>query len=437
MSTINLKTLPPIVPGMAYARTLQGNTPAGVAATGFTSDDTITATLSSAQGLPSLFSPTVTWSNAGSCQFTLSITGDQSSALAIDDQYYGLVSATVDGTPYPIAAFYLPTLPAPGSQDAASPPDLVTLPYAVRLLGSLNLTAPQWEAIPDLITASSDAIRSWCHRDKYGFEQQTVVEYPYVDFQSGLARLSLIPVNYVERVQGQRSLALSLSNSTADTAWAYAVTTGDLAGGQTVTGLSLNWEITGAQQSATITFSSLSDQRISTLATAINAVGNGWSATASTSYGDWPISELAGLLDSAACGPNDNGGYYHIYARNIQPRFVPDDGMRTGMIWVGRLAAEGAAARWGPGGEELFGEEPFEMQSQVKVTYNGGFATIPRDLQLACVELAKMQLGRLKTDLELASEHGDKFDYTLGPEALMALPRHVLQTLARYKVTNG
>lgn len=77
------------------------------------------------------------------------------------------------------------------------------------------------------------------------------------------------------------------------------------------------------------------------------------------------------------------------------------------------------------------------MQAQVKVTYNGGFATIPRDLQLACVELAKMQLGRLKTDLELASEHGDKFDYTLGPEALMALPRHVLQTLARYKVTNG
>lgn len=440
MSTISLKALTPIVVGCDYARTLQGNTPAGVAGTGFTGSETLTATLSLGQGLASVLSPTVAWSSASACQFVLSITAAQSAGLSIDATYYGLVEASSGGATFPIAAFYLPTLPSPSAQAAAIPPDLITVPYAAQLLAQLSLTEAQFEAIPTLITAASDAIRSWCNRR---FDQGTVTEDAAVSLY-GEIRLDRPPVNVIQRIQCGPRVALTASNATADSAWIYPAATGDQTIGVAITGIVLNWISAGAVSTSTITFADLADQRISTLATAIGAVGSGWSATADSTLGDWPISEIVNLQTGEGAGPDDQpyaAGQYLVYSQNLTNYWPnPDNGENTAIYRVGRLDGISAAMRWGPGGDSLWADGyggGSLWPGRVRVTYNGGFAAVPREVQLACVELVKAQLDRLGTTLLLQSETAGEYSYTINPDQVMALPPHVLQGLSRYRITNA
>ena len=91
----------------------------------------------------------------------------------------------------------------------------------------------------------------------------------------------------------------------------------------------------------------------------------------------------------------------------------------------------------GPGGEDLFDDGRGADAGAVLATYNGGYATIPRDIQQACVELVKQQLNRLGTDLILSSETADKYSYQINNQMLDALPPFVRQTLSRHRITNA
>jgi hypothetical protein len=434
VSGINLKTLPAIVPGFDYARTLQGNTPAAVAATGFLNTDTLAATISQGQGLASLFSPTVAWSNATLCQFTLSISAAQSTGLSIDDTYYGLVTAARSGVTYPVAAFYLPTLPAPQAQALAAPPDLVALPYAAQLLAQLTLSEAQFEAIPTLVSASSDAIRSWCARR---FDQGSVIEEVPVE-QDGTIRLARPPINFIQRIQAVPQAALMVSNTSANEAWIYLTTTGDLGGGLTITGLMLNAVAGGVLTSTPVAYGI--NETINSLASAILAVGSGWTATADSVLGLYPVAEIMDGVASKGATPGDQpdgGAVFHVYSQDVtNGDFHPDDGQRTGIVFVGRLVGS-VGPKWGPGWEEMFGSAAGSYQTKVKVTYNGGYASIPREVQLATVELCKAQLNRLGTDLILKSEHAKDYSYEINPDEVKALPTHVLQGLSRYRIINA
>ena len=68
---------------------------------------------------------------------------------------------------------------------------------------------------------------------------------------------------------------------------------------------------------------------------------------------------------------------------------------------VGRRWSYGDAARWGPGGNDLSddGRGGGGDLGRSRSRHNGGYATTPRDIQQACVELVKQQLNRLGTDL--------------------------------------
>jgi hypothetical protein len=260
----------------------------------------------------------------------------------------------------------------------------------------------------------------------------------------GEIRLARPPINKIMRIQSYPLTALTVSNGTADTAWVYAATTGDLASGLTITGLTLNWISAGVVSTSTVTFSSLADQRISTLATAIDAVGSGWSATADPTLGDWPVSELLNTPEGAGAGPDDQpygATQYLVYSRNLTTYYPNvDGGERTGLYVVGRQQGSSDAQRWGPGGETVFdgyGYGGGRWPDRVKVTYDGGFATIPREVQLATVELAKQQLHRLGIDLTLRSETAGEYSYTIDPAQVDALPKWVLQALSRHRITNA
>lgn len=427
-----------VVQGAALARTLQGVNLDGTTPTQFLGTDTLTATVWLAQAEASITTPTAAWSNAAACQVAISLTGTQTASLALDTTYNLQVFATRSGTTYCIAWLYLQVLPAAGSQAAASPPDLITGPYAAQLLAQLSLTEAQLEAVPTLITAASDAIRSWCNRR---FDQGTVTEeLPVVSGGEldGVIRLSRPPINYIQRIQCFPSAALTVANTTANAAWIYPATTGDVASGQTITGLVLNWISGGVTSSSTITYAA--GQTINSLATAIGAVGSGWTATADTVLGAWPVTEIIDGLASkgAASGDEpDDGAIFHVYAEDItDSRFVADDGQNTGMVWVGRRWGDSVDWRWGPDAP-AWTDAGASDDGRVKVTYNGGYATIPREVQLACVELVKSQLSRLGTEMLIRSETAADYSYTINDSQILALPTPVLQGLVRYRITNA
>jgi hypothetical protein len=201
--------------------------------------------------------------------------------------------------------------------------------------------------------------------------------------------------------------------------------------------MTLNWTLGGVFTSQVVPY--VANQTITAFAATVNAVGFGWTATPDPYYGDWPATEL-GYSASKGAAANDRpsgAAIFHVLADSeTNPRFDPDDGQRSGIAWVGRSSNGGNAARWGPGGEQLFGIQGYRP-GVVKVTYNGGFAVVPQEVQLACVELVKSQLERLETPLILKSEAGGEYRYEINDRMVMALPPHVLQGLSRWRLTNA
>lgn len=421
-----------VVQGATLTRELQGYNEDGSIPTQFLNTDTLAGTVWLAQAEPAVVNFTPTWFNASMCQVTINLTSAQTATLALDTDYNLQVFATRSGITYCTHWIYLQVLPAAGSQAAASPPDLVTGAYAAGLLQQLSLNAAQLEAIPSLITAASNAIRSWCYRR---FDQGTEVETVPVEWD-GTIRLKRPPINYVQRIQSQPQRALTVANRTAVAAWIYPATTGDL-GNQVTTGLVLNWISGGITSQATITY--VANQTITALATAIGAAGGGWTAQADSYYGAFPVTEMFDGLASKGASINDQptaAAVFHVYGQDIpNGRFVPDRGGETGILWIDRQY-DGLGPRWGPDWQQ-WSDYGSRSPGQVKVTYNGGFAAVPPEVQLATVELVKAQLFRLKREFILTSERAGEYSYTIDPRLVQALPPEVLQNITRYRLSNA
>lgn len=310
------------------------------------------------------------------------------------------------------------------------PNNLISAYYAGKLLASTPLTPEEWQSLPDLIMGASGAIRSWCNRF---FTQNTYTEIvPVID---GRIRLRETPINWISRAQARPRVALTISNTSADAAWIGPASTGDVYVGITTTGLVLSSLTNGSLTTTTVGFTA--NETINGLATAINAV-SGWSATSNLILGALPVTEIYDVLEGKGAGlgnsPN-TAAQYRVFASGIaNPRPYSDDGQRTGNYIVGNQYGD-VGPSWGPGWQE-WEDSPNSDTRRVKVTYNGGFATIPREIQLATAELVKYQLSRLKSDPTLQSENAADYSYQL-KEQVDALPRHVLQALSRYRNTNA
>ncbi len=315
-----------------------------------------------------------------------------------------------------------------------TPPDLVTNAYADQFLAILPLSPAQLSAVPALITAASNAIQSWCNRT---FAQATYIEECPVEL-NGTIRVKNPPVNQILRVQAQPTVALTVTNPSTGVqiARCYFTVTGDAVAGQTITGITLVSVSSGVSTTTPIVYTA--NETISALATAINLV-SGWQATADTSLGLWPVTELIEGLIAQGASQADQGASFSVYGVDLSNvRFHPDDGQLTGIIWTGGQYA-GYGPQWGPDWQQMDSGVDAGAWGRVKVTYNGGFATIPAQIQLACVELIKQQLTRLNTDLTLESETAGQYSYTIGLNSKMveALPANVLSGIAGYRITNA
>lgn len=308
-------------------------------------------------------------------------------------------------------------------------PDLITLNYALSALAIAPLTAAQTAFVPTAITAASNAIRRWCNDNP--FTQQTLVEDLPVAL-NGYVRTSQVPVNQILRCQAAPEIALSIVNGLAQSAQVIFTTTGDVDSGQTITGIKLNWTTNGIPATQSITYSL--NETISSLAAAINAVGSGWSATVDTGYEQWAVTELFGGLtgQGAALGAIAN---FNVYSQDLSgTTFHPDDGQRTGLIWVGQRPSQ-FAYRWGP--FPLYSDLESNDETIIRLTYNAGYATIPAIVQLATVETVRVMLLRLRINPYVMSESAGERSYSLAWQALQALPAYVRQELSAYRIANA
>ncbi len=419
-----------VVQGATLTRGLQGTNEDGTVPSQFAISDTLTGTVWIAQNEPPLLTFTPTWFNATSCQFVVNLTNAQTLSLGIDVQYNLQVFATRSGTTYCIGWTWIQILPAAGTQAAAVPPDLVTGAYALQLLAVLRLNTTQLEAIPTLITVASAAIRKWCmDRD---FTQQTYTE-EYLVALNGEIRLNQVPINQILRIQSELDNALNVQNNAAQIAQVYFTLTGDVATGQTITGLTLNSITDGVQTITPVVYSS--NETIASLAAAINLVGGGWSASTTGNYTQWPVTELVGGKIAQGATPSESCSL-GVFSQDISTaRFHPDEGQLTGIIYCGEQVG-GTGPRWGPDWIGWVDEGP-DASSLVRVTYNAGFAVIPYPVQLATVELVKFMLERLRTDLLLQSETGGEYSYTIAFNLIKALPLNVTQGLVQYVIHNA
>ena len=316
----------------------------------------------------------------------------------------------------------------------AALPNLITDAYAAGALAAIPLSPAQQAFVPQAIAAASQAVRRFCmDRD---FTQQTYTGVILPVALDGYVRLPQIPINQVLRVQCNPTQCVTITNSSTSVQFAqvlYAYT-GDVAAGQVITGLTLNWTSNGTPSTQTLSFTA--DETISDLAAAITGVGSGWSADADSVLGAWPVTELyQGLIATGAGSGAVGQSVLYVFADDIAgAQFHPDDGQLTGLLFVGRQYP-GIGWQWGP--YPMQADWDNATYNVVKVAYNAGFAAIPDIVQFACGELVRVMVQRMRINPYLEREQGGEYSYGLAVQMLRALPEYVLQELAAYRITNA
>lgn len=315
-----------------------------------------------------------------------------------------------------------------------APPDLATAYYVSRLLAQIPLSNVQIEALPDVISAASNLIRTWCGRD---FTRSNYKK-AYNVALDGYVRLEQIPVNQVYFVQTTPQVALGITNSGPGVtqSWVYATTVGDVAMGLSIVGITLVAFTNGVGSTGTITFTT--NQTIQGLADAINALGGGWAANVQGGFGTWPVTALvwAGTGQGAT---SPSGALISVYsAYSSQARLDPQDGHATGLVWVGRQGGGGGIGpRWGPDWQNWGYGGGGSGDGTVVVSWNGGFDVIPAIVQTATAELTKAILERFKMEAYLNSETAGAYSYTIGLGLYHALPAPVREAISLFRIHNA
>ncbi|MFO0876499.1 MAG: hypothetical protein U0840_03920 [Gemmataceae bacterium] len=240
--------------------------------------------------------------------------------------------------------------------------DLIT---RARAYQALPVSSGIDTLVDTLLSACSRAIQKYCRR---AFYVRTIEELHH----GGQPILVLrdYPVQSIVWLRGNPTTVLTLSNTSASNQRATVSITS--------TGLSLTRVASGVSTTDTsVTFAS--NATLSAVATAVNALGNGWSARVASDFGLWASADLYispdlgdGVQAQGALNAANNAqaalklhvDEYSDYTWTSRGSIFrePDlrwDDQRDGSFW--------------PGGANYY-----------RVKYTAGFTTIPEDVQEAC-----------------------------------------------------
>ncbi len=273
-------------------------------------------------------------------------------------------------------------------------PDLITNSRAIQnaTLSALNTSNPSYLA--SLITAASDAIRRACQRD---FVQTTYTEYCSGSDNPGALeplRLRQYPVLEITRVASNPLPALLIANSDSSTNQRATAET-------TQTAVQLVRVASAIPTTVALNYADY--PTVGQLASAINALGNGWSASVQTQtitgdFSKWPTADFRPL--QGALTAMLGGAYLEIYTEDVEPFLLGTcypagifDGLGPRFGW--RLDDETG---------ELFARFP-RGRLNIRIDYTAGYAIVPQAIQEACVQLTQdlYQAGLVNSTLKKAT----------------------------------
>lgn len=324
----------------------------------------------------------------------------------------------------------MPIVGTPYVAPAASG-DLITQAALQSALADSDLSAAELAQLPTLAANASSLIRKWCKRH---FNRQTYDELYTVDPNSPLM-LREFPVNAVVHLWSEPTEVLAVSNTSAavQRASAALATTGDVASGLVVTGLTLWWVASGVASSRAIAWTSLAPPTLASLAAAIAAVGQGWSATVAAGYESWAVADLRAPQGAQGCADGGEADFV-VHVADVPFRLEE----RTGFVAVGDSPADPwTSTRWGPSLETDWGDQDLRGGfGGYRVVYDAGFDAVPGAVQQACVEAVKAMIERTRTDTTLSSESDGTYSWD-ARELVLALPAPVQQALSLYMSPMG
>ena len=309
-------------------------------------------------------------------------------------------------------------------------PDLITQSYLTAAIGDI-LSSAELAKLPSLTTSASRAVRVWCNRY---FTRRSAIDELYTVQPRGSIVLREYPVNGVSRLSANPSPVVTIANndpSTNQRATVALATTGSVDLGLAVTGVTLTRWASGVQLAASVPFNlSLTIQAV---ATAINAVGGGWTASVGTGFGPWPSADLRGV-QAAQPALNNNQASLDIHADDLA--FTLDE--VAGIVYPqADPSGLSGATQFGPAFEAGWGDTRLSgVPMGVRVVYDAGFDAIPEDVQQAVVEVVQAQLSRLETDPSLNSETIRDYTWRSG-DRLPAIPDSAKEKLIPWRNTRG
>jgi uncharacterized protein YyaL (SSP411 family) len=243
--------------------------------------------------------------------------------------------------------------------------NLITRERAQQALaGVSSFTNEELRIIDHILAAVSEAVRNYCGRD--------FVARPYDELYDGTGTAELLlrqyPVLSVERVAACPATVLRVSNTSSANQRASVQVTRD--------GLTLIRVASGTQTTDTsVTFAA--NATIAALATAITALGNGWSATAESAYENYASADLRPV--QGALNAKNVQAAIKLHVEELSDYEVIAE---RGVLLYGG----GAYAGWVRGWQNY------------RVIYSAGFEAVPGPVQEACAEWAAMLYWQSKRD---------------------------------------
>jgi hypothetical protein len=292
--------------------------------------------------------------------------------------------------------------------------DLITLARAYYNLPGVSADA----IVGALITACSDAIEKYCRRDFY------VRAYDELYSGRGVQRLLLraYPIQSVQSVRYRPVTVLKITNTVAANVQARVTVTS--------TGLTLVRVNAGTTTTDTsVTFAG--NITLTAVVSAVNALGNGWSAQYvgdATNYGSWPAADLY-VPPSFGDGTSSQGALQCVAGSFAELKlhtyemagyqFDPRGWLLRAIPYTDPELLHPEDLVWPVGVDNL------------RVQYSAGYNTIPESVQEACAEwVAQLYNLSLRDPAQQASSvSGNAYSYV----AQAAPPPAVQQLLQPYR----
>jgi len=277
-----------------------------------------------------------------------------------------------------------------------------------------NATSTDDAAINTLISAASKAIQRYCRRD--------FVATAYDELYNGNGDRRLVlrqyPVISVQSVRYRPATVLKVINTNTTLNQQARVSV-------TATGLTLTRVAGGTVSSNAVTFAA--NPTLNALATAVSAVGSGWSAQVVGDYGSWPAADLRGPQGALTAWGQFAELKLHTYELASYQIDEPRGWLLRAIPYTDPELLHPEDLVW-PVGVNNF-----------RVQFTAGYTTVPEDVQEACAALVATWFAQRGRDLTLLSEATARvYSYTADPgDQLPARVRALLRPYRYQRVLNS